>query len=162
MTATEVLERAQEKGMLLGPLMGRQQSEFLGPIIEREIDILAERGELPEMPDALIEAGGEYKIEYESPLARAQRAEEGLAILRTIEGLTPLIGIRPDILDNYDLDELAQQFAEINGMPIKILHDDEARDAIREQRAEAEEAAAMVEAAPKVAGAAKDLSAVAA
>ena len=41
MTATEVLERAKEKGALLAPTMGRQQSEALGPMIERELDILA-------------------------------------------------------------------------------------------------------------------------
>src|SRR5258708_33669058 len=33
MTATEALIRSQEKGMLLAPTMGRQQSEFLGPLI---------------------------------------------------------------------------------------------------------------------------------
>ena len=40
MTATEALIRAQEKGMLLTPTMGRQQSEALGPQIERELDLL--------------------------------------------------------------------------------------------------------------------------
>ncbi len=35
MTATEAMLRAQEKGALLAPTMGRQQSEMLGPMIER-------------------------------------------------------------------------------------------------------------------------------
>ena len=32
MTATEVLQRAQEKGMLLAPTAGRMQAEFLGQL----------------------------------------------------------------------------------------------------------------------------------
>ena len=71
--------------MLLGPLAGRQMSEFLGPMVERELDLLARAGQIPPMPQELAEAGGEYKIEYDSPLARAQRAEEGVAIVRTFE-----------------------------------------------------------------------------
>ena len=41
-TATEILERAKEKGILLAPTIGRQQSEYLGPLIEREADLLIE------------------------------------------------------------------------------------------------------------------------
>jgi hypothetical protein len=50
MTATEVLERAREKGMLLAPTAGRLQSEWLGPMIEREIILLARQGLLPPCP----------------------------------------------------------------------------------------------------------------
>ena len=35
MTATEVVERTNEKGILLAPTVGRQQSEYLGPLIDR-------------------------------------------------------------------------------------------------------------------------------
>jgi hypothetical protein len=44
MTATEALIRAQEKGQLLAPTVSRQQSEFLGPLVERELDILGDGG----------------------------------------------------------------------------------------------------------------------
>ena len=49
MTATEALIRSQEKGMLLTPTMGRQESEALGPLIEREIELLMTNGQLPPM-----------------------------------------------------------------------------------------------------------------
>ena len=51
MTATEVIERTREKGILLAPTVGRQQSEYLGPLVDREIDVLVEQGLLPPMPD---------------------------------------------------------------------------------------------------------------
>jgi len=158
MTATEVMERAQEKGMLLGPLMGRMQSEFLGPLIERELDLLARRGALPPMPDILAEAGGQYKIEYESPLARAQRAEEGVAIMRTLEVAGMFAETRPDILDNFDLDEAMRSLGEINGMSQKLLRPKEQVEQIRADRAEQQQAMQMAEAAPGVAGAVKDLA----
>jgi hypothetical protein len=44
MTATQVLEIAQQKGVLLAPTMGRQHSEDLGPLIERELDIASKAG----------------------------------------------------------------------------------------------------------------------
>lgn len=158
MTATEVMERAQEKGMFLGPLAGRQQSEFLGPLIERELDILARKNQLPEMPEELAEAGGKYKVVYKSPLARAQRAEEGVAILRTIESMIPLAEARPDILDNVDWDATIRALGEINGMAAKLFTPMEAMQGIRDQRAQQQQAMQMAEAAPGVAGAVKDLS----
>lgn len=161
MTATEVLERAQEKGMLLGPLAGRQMSEFLGPMVERELDILARTGRLPPMPDELAEAGGEYKIEYDSPLARAQRAEEGVAIVRTLETLVPMAEAHPEILDNFDLDETARTLGEINGMAAKLMRDPEEVAAMRESRAQQQQAAQLAEFAPGLAKAGKDVASIA-
>jgi len=160
MTATEVLERAQEKGMLLGPLMGRQQSEFLGPMIERELDILARAGQLPEMPQELLESGGEYKVEYESPLARAQRAEEGVAIVRTFEVMTPLAELRPDIFDNFDLDKTFRALGEINGMAAKLMRDPKDVESLREERSQQQEMMAAAQVAPGVAKGVKDLASI--
>jgi hypothetical protein len=161
MTATEVLERAQEKGMLLGPLAGRQMSEFLGPMVSRELDLLARTGRLPEMPPELYEAGGEYKIEYDSPLARAQRAEEGVAIVRTFETLIPLAELQPDVFDNFDLDETVRTLGEINGMAAKLMRDPAKVIEMRDERAEKQQAAQLTEAAPMLAGAAKDVASIA-
>jgi hypothetical protein len=158
MTATEVLERAQEKGMLLGPLAGRQQSEFLGPMVERELDLLGRAGQLPPAPPELLEAGGEYKIEYESPLARAQRAEEGVAIVRTFDTVLPLAEMRPDVLDVFDLDENMRALGEINGMATKLMRDPKDVAAIREERAQQQQMAQMAEAAPGLARGVKDIA----
>lgn len=160
MTATEVMERAQEKGMLLGPLMGRMQSEFLGPLIERELDLLARQGgtALPPVPEELAQEGILYKIEYESPLARAQRAEEGVAILRTLEATAPFLEIRPELLDVFDLDEAFRTLGEVNGMSQKLIRPKDQIEEIRAQRAEEQQAMQMAEAAPGMAGAVKDLA----
>lgn len=156
MTATEALIRAQEKGMLLTPTMGRQQSEALGPLIERELDLLAFHGVLPPMPRILREAGGEYDIVYDSPMSRMQRAEELVGVQRTMELLAPFAQMDPTILDVFDKDQLARLTAEVSGVPTPILRSPDAVEEIRAQRAQAEADAAMVQAAQPIAGAMKD------
>jgi len=156
MTATEVLQRAQEQGMLLGPVSGRQQ-EFAGQLIEREIDLDSQAGLLPPMPPELAEAGGRYKIVYDNPLTRIQKSSAAVGILRTIEGLAPLAGLNPGIMDVFDQDEMARELADANGVPTKLERPPEEVAAIRKQRADQQAAMQAVEALPKVAGAAKDV-----
>lgn len=156
MTATEALIRAQEKGMLLTPTMGRQQSEAIGPLIEREIDLLMFHGLLPPIPDILIEAGGEYEIIYDSPMSRMQRAEELVGVQRTMELLAPFANMDPSILDVFNKDELARITAEVSGVPMPIIRSPREVQAIREQRAQAEQEAQMMAAAQPMAGAMKD------
>lgn len=158
MTATEAMLRAQEKGALLAPTMGRQQSEFLGPIIEREIDILARAGVLPPMPDALLEAGGIVDVEYQSPLNRAQRADEGVAILRTLESLAPLAQIDPGVMMVFDPEAVARELADINGVPVKVMRTKDQIAAMQEQQASAQQAQQLLAAAPVVGSTAKDLA----
>jgi len=158
MTATEAMLRAQEKGALLAPTMGRQQSEMLGPLIERELDILGSAGMLPPMPEALREIGGDVDVEYVSPLNRAQRAEEGVAILRTLESIAPLAQIDPDVMMVFNPEMIARELAEINGVPAKILRSREEVDAMREEQAQAAEAQQLLAAAPVLSSSARDLA----
>ncbi len=159
MTATEVLERAREKGALLSPTMGRQQSELLGPMIERELDLLAKQGVLAPMPDALVEAEGEYEVEYDSPLSRSQRSEEAAGWLRTLEAAIAYANTTQDIsvLDQFDSDVIYRQLAEINAVPVAWMRKPEDVDMRRQQRAEQQQVQQMVEAAPAAAGVMKAL-----
>ena len=158
MTATEAMLRAQEKGALLAPTMGRQQSEFLGPMIEREIDILARAGVLPEMPDVLKERGGMVDIEYVSPLNRAQRAEEGVAIMNTLQAIAPLAQIDPSVMDVFDPELVARELADINGVPAKVMRSADDMKKLNDQKAQASQAQSLLEAAPVAASTAKDLA----
>lgn len=162
MTATEAMLRAQEKGALLAPTMGRQQSEMLGPLIERELDILSRSGILPPMPEALMERGGEVDIQYVSPLNRSQRAEEGVAILRTLESIVPLAQIDPSVMMIFNPEEIARELSEINGVPAKILRSKEEVAAMKDQQAEQAQAQALMQAAPIAANSAKTLAETAA
>jgi hypothetical protein len=161
MTATEVLQRSQEKGALLAPTVGRQQSETLGPLIEREIAILARQGLLPPLPDILLEAEGEYDIEYVSPLSRAMKAEEGVGILRTLEMVQPIAAVDPGVMDNFDGDVITRLLADTNGAPTKILRSQDQIAALRDQRAQQQALQSGLAAAPQAADAALKVAQIA-
>lgn len=158
MSATEAMLRAQEKGALLAPTMGRQQSELLGPIIARELDILQAAGALPEMPPAMRDRGGRVKVEYDSPLTRAQRAEEGVGILRTLEAITPLANIDPQMLKAINATRTLKRLREINGAPADMLNSDAEMAAMQEAEAQQQALAGLVQAAPAVSQTVKNLA----
>jgi hypothetical protein len=153
MTATEVMERTREKGILLAPTLGRQQSEYLGPMIERELDILSRQGVLPPMPGALLEAKGEYRIEYDSPLSRAQRAEEAAGAMRALETALNVANVTqdPSVLDVFDFDVMVPEMAEIQGMPTRWTKTKEKIEEVRQAREQAQQAQGHIEAAPAAA-----------
>ena len=159
MTATEVLERAREKGALLSPTMGRQQSESLGPMIEREIDVLVMQGLIDPMPEALREAEGEYTIEYDSPLSRAQKAEEAAGLFRTVDWMTTVINITqdPSPLDHIDWDKAMPDILDIQAVPLKWQRSMDDVLAVRDGRSQQQQQQQMVDAAPSIASAAKGL-----
>lgn len=156
MTATEAMIRAQEKGQLLAPTVGRQQSEWLGSVIDRDIDIIMSNGMVPPPPDALLESGGGIKVDYTSPLSRLRRAEDGVAIMRTLEQITPLANVRPEVFDNFDIDVIARELSEINGALSKIMRSPEQVIAIREERQAAAAQQAQMEQAELAANAARN------
>lgn len=156
MTATEAMIRAQEKGQLLAPTVGRQQSEWLGAVIDRDIDIAMVNNMIRPPPDSLIEAGGGIKVNYTSPLSRLRRAEDGVAIMRTLEQLAPLANLKPQVLDIFDDDAIGREIADINGVPAKIMRSVEIVAGIREERAKAQQAAVEMEQAEQMANTARN------
>jgi hypothetical protein len=119
MTATEVVERTERTLRLLGPTLGRLQSEFLGPMIERIYGVLVRAGRLPEPPESIAEQ--ELKIEYVSPLARAQRQTETQGIMRTLEFVGPIAGIDPQAAQIIKGADTVRHIAELNGVPPILL-----------------------------------------
>ena len=159
MTATEAMLRAQEKGALLAPTASRIEAEFLNPMVERETDILSAAGMLPPMPDKLLEAGGLFEVEYTSPLERARRAEEGVAILRTFEQLAPMAQVfGPSVFKRFNADEVSRTLADVNGVPAKVLYSDEEMEEIDAAEAQQAQLAQVLQAAPVAASAARDLA----
>jgi len=157
MTATQALELMNERANIIAPLIGRLQGELLGAIIEREVQILADAGQLPEMPPELIEAQGEYRIEFTGPMNRAMRAGEGAAIVRTLEAAIPLAQIDPGALNAIKVPESVAELAEINGMPARLRRSEDEIKAMKSGRAEQAQADAVLQAAPVVSQTAANL-----
>lgn len=150
MTATEALLRAQEKGQLLGPPMGRQQSTFLSPLIERELDIMSQvPGFIDDMPPELAEAGGLLNIKYTAPLQQMQVAGQAAGIMASFEQLSVWEQSTPGIISKtFDPMRVAAVLTEANGVPFSVLKTPEEVAATEEQEAQQAQQAALLEAAP--------------
>jgi hypothetical protein len=158
--SAQIMERAGEKGMLLAPVMGRQETEWLDPMTERELDVMEQLGDLDDMPPEVREAGGALSIRYENPLARAQRAEEAAGFFRTIEGITPIAQIDGAVLGNFDFDAAVRGLAEINAVPPEWMKDPKRLAGERAAQAQQQGVQQLLEAAPVASGVARDLSAI--
>lgn len=150
MTATEVIERVNEKGILLAPTVGRQQSEYLGPMIDRELDLMSSLGMLPPMPPIIREARGDYHVVYTSPLSRAQRAQEVAGFARTVETVLTLVNATqdPSLLDPFDFDKAIPDIASIQAVPESWMADPKAIAQKRQNRAQAAQQQAQIQAMP--------------
>lgn len=133
MTATQVLQLVQEMQRLMGPMLGRQQSELLEPMIERVYGIALRAGALPPLPDGLD--GVTIRIDHISPIARAQKAGDAQAILRTLEAAQAMAALDPQVTDLIDADAGMRLIAEANGVPAKALRGPERLAALRLERA---------------------------
>ncbi len=153
MTATEVIERVNEKGILIAPTVSRQQDEYLGPMIDRELDVLANQGLLPPMPGLLREANGEYQVQYTSPLSKAMRAQEVSGFLRTIQSVQELVSITQDasLLDVFDFDVAIPEIAETQSVPVSWMASEGQISSRRKARAAQQAAQQQIQAAPAAA-----------
>ena len=143
MTATEVVERAGEKMALLGSALGRVMKDHLEPSITRTLSILAKGGHIPPTPEAI--KNKEFKIEYISVLARAQKLSESRGLDRFLERVGAVAAIAPSALDKIDTDKVVDELASIEGVSPSILRDKDGVKDIRNARVAAKQQAAQLE-----------------
>lgn len=143
MTAYEVQVRYELMQRILGPTLGRLQVEYLNPLINRVFWIRlrssAKDSSYRKVQDWCKANNKALDVEYEGPLAKAQRLAESTAMQRYFQIVLPLVQAKPDILDNVDLDFVAREHAESVGTPAKMLRATADVAKIRNARAKAEQ-----------------------
>lgn len=144
MTATEVVQRTQEKMRLLGPMLGRMQSEFLRPLIDRVFDIMLKRGMFLPAPPEL--RGRKLDVVYTSPIAKAQSLGEVRALQQLIAMVGPVGQVQPNVYDNFNFDTYARGAGKSLGVPQKYYNTEDQKNEIREQRAQAQQQAMQAQA----------------
>lgn len=133
-TATEIIQRQEEKLRLLSPHVGRLQSEFLNPAVERVFGLLARNGKLPDAPETL--ADKDIDIQYKSPLVKLQKGADIQAFQRFIASVQPLAQIDPSVLDSINPESTMRNLAEAAGMRLENLRTAEEVAEIQELRAQ--------------------------
>ena len=151
-TATEIIKKDGEKMLVLAPALEKVNNEGLGPLIDITFTKLLEAGMLGDIPESLD--GSEIKIEYISTIAQAQRMIGTSSIEQLIGFTGNLVAVDPTVLDNLDLDQAINEYADKLGVSAKIVRSKEAIAEIRQGRAEQQQKAeAQQEAGAMVQGA---------
>lgn len=126
-SATEISLRAQELNQQVGAQFGRLQSELVRPIVDRALQIMADKGII----DEAIRVDGELvEIQQQSPLARMQDQEDIAQMIQYFE----IVGsLGPDVLmGSADMFEYADQVGEKLGISFKIRRSEAERIAYQE------------------------------
>ncbi len=156
MTAEEARKRDAEKAQILAPMAERISSEWLVGTVEREIDIIRAYGYFDDVPDELY-SDGALKIEFESGVTHLQRAGEIQGLFETLESAISMSQVDSSILDRIDFDAALKVIADYKGVPSAVLRTDEQLQQLGEARAQAEQAKALLEAAPVLTQSMKNL-----
>ena len=141
-TATEIAERVNERMLILGPMLGRLMHGKLDPIIHRTFAILERNGKLPPKPESIINK--DYKVNYISPLAKAQKAAEMKSYNELIIATQAMMQVNPYAADNINSDKILKRIADINYVG-DVLHSDDDIKAVREQRNQQQQMAQQLE-----------------
>src|SRR3990167_7136319 len=173
MTAYETSIRNRLRGESTGSLFARQIMEVLSPTIKRTFKMLYRKGYfgvieqgqgavqrrkweqltgkdtmiVPEIVKRAIAAGLEvYDIEYISPAQRFMQAEKLQGMFTAMDGMMAVGAIRPEILDNVDLDMWVRDLYKYGGSPNTSLRTPEDLRLARAALAERQNAAAALQA----------------
>ena len=137
MTATEVVQRQEERMRVIGPVLGRLMNEMLRPLIDRVFALMLREGMLATPPEIL--QGKDIDIEYVSPLAMAQKSSSLNNTMKALEILMPLSQSLP-VGDHIDPDGLVRHVTDALGVPKTALRSQREVDKTRQQRAAQEQA----------------------
>lgn len=183
MTFGEAQIRDAIRTSSLSALFGRQISELYTPLISRCVNMMFRAGEFGVVPGTeeeveLLKAGQEpqyvpeeiakrleegkdiYNITYKTKAASAARAEEYISIIDVTGYATQAAQVDPSVANRTDLHEALKVMANIRGLPVGIIRQDDEVDAINQQQAQQQQQQQLVNAAVPVSEAAKNISEV--
>jgi len=160
MTATEIMERAGEKSVLMAPKTGRLERYFLNPAQDWVFSVAMELGFIPEPPDVVLyESDGRINVNYMGPLAQAQkRMFETRRTERVMAELNMYATLFPQSLHYMKSDKSIQRTLRDNEWPEEEIATDEEVQAIREQIAQQQQAMMQAEMAKEAADAVPKLA----
>jgi hypothetical protein len=169
MTATEVIQRKEEKMLMLGPVVERNNDELFDPLMDQVFQVMVEQSTpiwmglmpgvplIPPPPEEL--SGVPLTVEYISILAQAQKAIAAGTIERSLQftGMMIQSGF-PEAADSINPDAMQAAYYAAIGAPPTILRDAEQIAGIRQARAEQQQQQMMAEQGMAMAQSAKTLA----
>lgn len=153
-TVPEIMERREEKILMLGPVLQNQRDGLIKPVIDRTFYVMMRQGMLPPPPPEL--EGVDLKVELVGLLAQALKAVASGGIERfsgyigSLAKLQADAGAEPTILDKLDIDQTVDEYAQAIGVPPTMVRSDDAVAKIRADRAAAQQAQQQAAAAQPI------------
>ena len=159
MTATEIMERKQEKLQLLGPTIGRQKREHQDSDLDRIFSILYENNYFPPPPEEVLQYMDRLQTEYTSPLYQAQMRRDSEAIISVYSKASMIVQAtgRPDALDRLNDDKAMEIISDRENLPVEVLVDQELASQVRAKRQQQQQAMQQAQASMSAVEAAKSL-----
>ena len=126
--------RQRDRLAIIGPIVARQESEYLSPLIERTYKVMVRAGLIPPPPDIMGDI--EFNVEYVNPVTISQRSGELNAINQLVQYHIPLAQIDPNALKRLNIQRITQLAADILNAPPSTVYTDEEMAAIAEAEAQ--------------------------
>ena len=148
MTAFEFAKKLELLNRILGPVYGRLNSEFLIPMNERHFNLMFRQGAFSDPPDVIFEDDTEdgqlVDVEFDSPLARAQKSGEVEALTLALDDLKAVAEIKPAAVDILNEDKAARLIFDVRGVPATVTNsEDEITEIRKAKQAEQERQKAL-------------------
>ncbi|MEO0498928.1 MAG: portal protein [Pseudomonadota bacterium] len=126
MTATEVMIRQQERNRLIGPMIGRLQTELLDPLLVQTFRVLASiSGFFPPPTPLMEEQGGGLNVKFVSQASKALRADETRSIQTLLSLAGPIAQTDPSVVHYLDGPQMIKRLADAVGVPSEIIRSDQ-------------------------------------
>jgi hypothetical protein len=118
---------------MLGPVLDRLRSEMFQPLVGRAYGIMDRKGIIAFPPPEL--AGQNVNVEFISILSQAQKQAGIGGISQTLGFAEQVAKLYPAIVDKFNFDEMADAWAEMQGIPPNLMRSDEEVAQMRADRA---------------------------
>lgn len=152
----DLSQRNEERLLQLGPVLERVHGEFLEKLIDRLFAQCVRADIISPPPPELSEQ--HLDVRFISSLAQAQRS----VVTGVVERFGTFVGqvaqMKPEILDKFNADEAANEYAEAIGVPPKVVMSDDEVMATRQQRAQQQQQMMMLQMAQQAAETGKTIS----
>jgi hypothetical protein len=134
MTAFEFAKKLELLFRLMGPVYGRMEWEYLWRIVDVMFDLCLHGGVYSPPPQELMEEGGDVDLDFQNPIAKAQRSGDSEALVMAVGDLAPLTQVYPQIWDRLDPDRVADGVFNLRGVPAGWTRSDKEVEELRTAR----------------------------
>lgn len=159
-SATDATIKLNEKANMIAPSGDRVCRELLIPMIELELALYDDMGMLPPVPQEVIGKNlpTEFDIRLDNPMLKGQRMDSATNIMTLAQWIGQLLPLDGNAGNTFNVDRSIRTLKEIMNVPNDVVNTPRETNAITSAKEAAQSQQVMVESAPKIAGAVKDLA----